>query len=186
MRIEEGRSDLQEYEERAGKVARGDVEGWLALGDWAKARGLGTQASEAYHRALAVSPGDPRANEALGNVRVDGRWVSEDESYRARGYVQYEGEWISQAEHEAMLRERAAEDARDGSCERRRRTRARRRRARRRRRRGLARRMRSRRAKASRCWYGWGAGPAYWPTGPVVRPPVAPSRPIARPGAVPR
>ncbi len=58
-------------------------------------------------------PNDPRANEALGNVRMDGRWVSEDESYRARGYVKFEGDWITPAEHEAILRERAAEADRD-------------------------------------------------------------------------
>ena len=96
-----------------GRIAAGDADGWVALGEWADARGLGTQAREAYNRALAASPDDPRANEALGNVQMGGRWVSEDESYKARGYVQYEGEWITPAEHEAILRERAAEDARD-------------------------------------------------------------------------
>src|SRR5512134_2912494 len=75
LRIEEGRSPLHEYEERAGRLAAGDVEGWLALARWAESRGLGTQAREAYNRALAASPGDPRANEALGNVQVNGRWV---------------------------------------------------------------------------------------------------------------
>jgi hypothetical protein len=186
VRIEEGRSALQEYEERAGRLARGDVDGWLALGDWAEARGLGTQAREAYHRALAVSPDDPRANEALGNVRVDGRWVSEDESYRARGYVQYEGEWITPAEHEAILRERAAEDARD------REQRAAEVNAREAEARAQEAEARAREAEAEQAsegiplWYGWGAGPAYWPAGPVVRPPVAPNRPVARPRPVPR
>jgi len=186
LRIEEGRSPLQEYEERAGRLAAGDVEGWVALAQWAESRGLGTQAREAYHRALAVSPLDPRANAALGNVQVNGRWVSEDQSYRARGYVQYEGEWITPAEHEAILRERAAEDARDRE----------RREAESRVREAEARaeeaEARAREAEAEQAsegiplWYGWGAGPAYWPTGPVVRPPVAPSRPVARPKPVPR
>jgi hypothetical protein len=186
VRIEEGRSALQDYEERAGGLAAGDVEGWLALGEWASARGLGAQAREAYHRAQAASPDDPRANEALGNVRADGRWMSEDESYRSRGYVQYEGEWITQAEHEAILRERAAEDARDRE----------RREADSRVREAEARaeeaEAQARKAEAEQAsegiplWYGWGAGPAYWPTGPVVRPPVAPSRPVARPRPVPR
>jgi hypothetical protein len=186
VRIEEGRSPLQDYEERAGRLAAGDVDGWVALGGWAEDHGLGTQAREAYHRALAASPDDPRANEALGNVKMGGRWVSEDESYRARGYVQYQGEWIPQAEHEAILREQAAEDAR----ERERReadTRVREAEAR-----AEEAEARAREAEAQQAsegiplWYGWGAGPAYWPTGPVVRPPVAPNRPVARPGAVPR
>jgi len=181
VRIEEGRSALQEYEEQAGRIAAGDVDGWIALAGWAEAKGLGTQAREAYHRALAVSPDDPRANQALGNVQTGGRWVSEDESYRARGYVQYEGEWITPAEHEAILRERSAEDAREQE------------------RRQAESRVREAEARAEEAeaqarkaevepaseglplWYGWGAGPDYWPTRPIVRPPVAPSRPIARP-----
>jgi hypothetical protein len=184
LRVEEGRSALQEYEERAGALAPGDADGWVALGEWASARGLGTQAGEAYHRALAASPLDPRANAALGNVQVDGRWVSEDESYRARGYVQYQGEWITPAEHEAILRERAADEARDRE----------RREADTRVREAEARadeaEARAREAEAEQgsegipLWYGWGAGPVYWPVGPIVRP--DPPRPGPRPGPVPR
>jgi hypothetical protein len=181
LRIEEGRSPLQEYEERAGKIAAGDAAGWVALGEWADARGLGTQAREAYNRALAASPDDPRANEALGNVELDGRWVSEDEGYKARGYVQYQGEWITPAEHEAILRERAAEDARD------REHRDAELRVREAEARAEEAEAQARKAEAEQAsegiplWYGWGAGPAYWPTGPVVRPPVAPNRPVALP-----
>jgi hypothetical protein len=186
LRIEEGRSPLQEYEDRAGRLPAADVDGWVALAQWAESRGLGTQAREAYHRARAASPDDPRANEALGNVRMDGRWVSEDESYRARGYVRYEGEWVTPAEHDALLRERAAEDARDRE----------RREAESRVREAEARaeeaEARAREAEAQQesegipLWYGWGAGPVSWPVGPIVRPPVAPSRPVARPRPVPR
>ena len=187
LRVEEGRSPLHEYEERAGRLAPGDVDGWVALAEWASARGLGTQAREAYHRALAASPDDPRANEALGNVRMNGRWVSEDESYRARGYVQYEGEWITPAEHEAILRERAAEDARDRE----------RREAESRVREAEARadeaeaRARDAEAQAAEApsegiplWYGWGGGPVSWPVGPIVRP--IPPRPPTPPRPVPR
>ncbi len=113
LRIEEGRSPLHEYEDRAARLAAGDVDGWVALGDWAKSRGLSSQAREAYHRALAASPLDARANAALGNVQVDGRWMSEEESYKAKGYVQFEGDWMTPAEQQTLQRERAAEDARD-------------------------------------------------------------------------
>jgi len=184
LRIEEGRSALQEYEERAGKLAAGDADGWVALGEWADARGLGTQAREAYHRALAASPLDPRANQALGNVLMNGRWVSEDESYRARGYVQYQGEWITPAEHEAILREQAAEDARDRE---RRESESRVREAEAR---AAEAEARAREAEAEQAsegiplWYGWGAGPVSWPVGPIVRP--DPPRPAPRPQPVPR
>jgi hypothetical protein len=188
LRIEEGRSPLHEYEERAGRLAAGDAEGWVALAQWAESKGLGTQAREAYHRALAASPLDPRANEALGNVQVDGRWVSEDESYRARGYVQYQGEWITPAEHEAILRERAADEARDRE---RREAESRVREAESRAEEAEAR-AREAEAEAETAsegiplWYAWGAGPVVWPVGPIVRPPVNPPRPAPRPKPVPR
>jgi hypothetical protein len=185
LRIEAGRSALQEYEERAGLLAAGDVEGWLALGGWAESKGLGAQAREAYHRVLAVAPSDPRANEALGNVRLDGRWVSEEESYSARGYVRFEGEWVTPAEQEAIVRERDAVSERDRA---RQEAEARAREAEARAEEAEA---RARQAEAEQTsdgipmWYVWGAGPAYWPAGPTVRPPVAPpSRPTPRP--VPR
>lgn len=183
-RIEEGRSALQEYEERAALLAAGDVDGWVALGQWAEAKGLSTQAREAYHRALAASPGDPRANQALGNVLLDGRWVSEAEGYRAKGYVQFEGDWMTPAEREAILRERASEEARE------------------RERREADQRVREAEARAEEAearareaeaeakareategiplWYAWGGGPFYWPVGPIVVPPVPRPRPVPR------
>jgi hypothetical protein len=180
VRIEEGQSALQEYEERASRIPAADVDSWIALGEWASARGLGSQAREAYHRALAASPGDPRANAALGNVQMGGKWVSEEEGYRARGYVSFEGEWMTPAEQDAILRSRAAE----ADEERRRReseTRVREAEARADEAEQRARKAEAE-AKASQedltglpLWYGWGAGPVNWPTGPIV------SRPIARP-----
>ena len=49
LRIEEGRSPLHEFEERAGALAASDVEGWLALGDWARAKGLGERTVTVRH-----------------------------------------------------------------------------------------------------------------------------------------
>ena len=177
LRVEEGRSALQEYEERAGRIPATDVDGWLALGEWASAMGLGSQAREAYHRVLSASPGDPRANAALGNVQMDGRWVSEDDSYRARGYVMYEGQWITAAEHEAILRERAVDEEREHQ-ERQADLRAREAEAKAQEAEAQARQAEAEAAQAQEglpLWYGWGAGPAVWPTGPIV------TRPIVRP-----
>ena len=171
VRIEEGRSPLHEYDERAGRIQPADAAAWIALGEWASAQGLSSQAREAYHRALAAAPNDPRANDAVGNVQVNGRWVSQDEGYQAKGYVKFDGEWMTPAEQQAILRERAAEteqarqriegekrvreaEARADEAE-----------------------ARARKAEAEAnenqglpLWYGWGAGPAYWPSGPVVTP----------------
>jgi hypothetical protein len=178
LRIEEGHSDLQEFEDRAGRLQPGNLEGWVALGDWASSRGLGTQAREAYTRALSASPNDSRANTALGNVQVDGRWVSEEEGYRARGYVRFEGEWISPSEHEAIMRERAVEadqervrqaEARVQEAEARAQE--------------AEERAREAEAKAAEptseglpLWYGWGVGPVSWSTGSIAMQPIVTPR----------
>jgi hypothetical protein len=179
VKIEEGRSALHEYQDRAAALGPADAAGWVALGDWASAQGLGTQAREAYTKGLAAAPDDPRANAGLGRTQVDGRWVSEEEGYRARGYVQYRGEWVSPAEYEALQREEAASNAREQE------------------RQAADARVREAEARASEAesrakqaegeqqqqywdgsypgWYGagyWGAGPVVWPTGRInVRPP---------------
>ncbi|HJS59139.1 MAG TPA: hypothetical protein VKA01_13640, partial [Vicinamibacteria bacterium] len=129
---------------------------------------------------LAAAPDDPRANAALGRVQLGGRWVSEDEGYRARGYVQYEGEWITPAEHEAIMRERAAEE-REREREK---SETRVREAEERAEQAEAK-AKQAEAKAEQeaseglpLWYGWGAGPVAWPSGPIVTHPIAPSRPV--------
>ena len=182
LRVEEGRSPLQEYEERAGKLAAKDVDGWVALGDWATAQGLGTQAREAYHRALSASPGDPRANAALGHAQVDGRWVSAEEGYKAKGYVLYGGEWMTPAEQarlqqeDALDQQRRHERAQSQAAAREAEARAAEAEAK-------AREAEAQAEDASEglpLWYGWGTGPTDWPDGnvrPVPPRPPTPPRP---------
>ena len=109
-KIVESRSALEEFQERAAELAPGDAAGWATLARWAAERDLLTQSREAWQRVLASDPSHAEANEALGRVELDGAWVTEGEAYRARGYVEHEGRWVTPAEHEALVRERAAEE----------------------------------------------------------------------------
>jgi hypothetical protein len=104
-------SALAGYRERAARVAPTDALGWAELARWAEDRELTTQARDAWQRVLELEPGHPQANAALGRVQVDGRWLASDDAYRAQGFVRYEDRWVTPVEHEALLRERAAEEA---------------------------------------------------------------------------
>jgi hypothetical protein len=110
-RIVEGRSALATYRERAAALDPADAAGWADLARWTEASGLTTQSREAWQHVLDIEPDHPQANAALGRMQLDGRWMAADDAYRARGYVQYEGRWVTPAEHEALLRERALEEA---------------------------------------------------------------------------
>jgi hypothetical protein len=187
VRIEEGTSPLQEYRARAGRIAAGDAEAWRELARWATGRALGTMASEAWSKVVAVLPDDPEANGALGRVQLNGRWVTEEESYRAQGYVEFEGEWMTPGERQSILEDRKAREEAD--------------------RRALeaqiqadekARKEREARETEEReeflrgglpqygdpVSWGWGYGPVYWPSTPVQRP--QPGRPGQGPVGGPR
>jgi len=177
VRIERGMSPLQEYRARAGSIPAGDAEGWRELARWAERQALATAAGEAWSNVVAVVPDDPEANRALGYVPLDGRWVTEEESYRARGYVEFEGDWMTPEERQAILDDRRAhkeEEAARLQAEQQ-----------------AEREREAREAAEDDEWgddwagvsysgyWGWGAGPAYWPSRPIQRPP--PGRPVNLP-----
>jgi len=110
-RIETGRSPLDDYDERAAALDANDSNGWLELARWASSQGLGTQSRRAYERVLAIDPQNAEANRAMGLVELDGKWVTEDQAYRARGYVLFEGQWMMPAEQDAIVRVREADRA---------------------------------------------------------------------------
>jgi len=111
-RIVKSRSPLDDYDERARKLGPKDVDGWRSLGHWAAEAGISTQSEQAYKKVLDVAPEDREAREALGYVFHDGRWMTEDDSFRARGFVQYDGEWMTPAEMQAAQADAASEHAR--------------------------------------------------------------------------
>jgi hypothetical protein len=110
--IVKGACALDEYDTRARKLAPNDVPGWKKLGAWASQQGLSAQAQAAYKKVLAIAPDDAQAREALGFVQVDGRWMTQDEGYRAKGYVKYDGEWMTPAEAKLAQDSYAANQAR--------------------------------------------------------------------------
>ena len=168
VRIEETMSPLQEYRARAARIPEGDVEAWRKLARWATSGALGTMASQAWSKVVAIVPDDPEANRALGRVQYGGRWVTEEESYRARGYVEFEGEWMTPGERQTILEDERARGEADRQAE-------------------AARLQAEEKAKGEReakeaaehdIWRGsalpgdatywpWGSGIVYWPATPV-------------------
>jgi hypothetical protein len=121
--IEEGGTTLDEYDARLAELDESDSDGWLALGEWAGAHDLANQSKSAYKKVLAMDPGNTQANKALGNVNVDGRWMSEEDAYVARGFVKFEGRWLTPEDKALIESERrlqaaadAEEDAREAEA----------------------------------------------------------------------
>src|SRR5262249_30638129 len=112
------RTDLDKYDERAGRLGPSDIDGWRALGRWASLKGMDQQARRAYERIVTIKPDDPEAEGALGFVMRDGGGTTMEEAYRARGFVKYEGEGMRPAEAQLRLDSAATEQARQDAVER--------------------------------------------------------------------
>ncbi|HET8646096.1 MAG TPA: hypothetical protein VFO85_11435, partial [Vicinamibacteria bacterium] len=110
-RLVRGTSALAGFRARAAALADGDIGGWLALGEWARDHDLLTQSRAAFEHVLARDPMNAAAHRALGHVLVAGRWMTLEDSYRARGLVQFEGSWVTPEERQALFSERAADEA---------------------------------------------------------------------------
>jgi hypothetical protein len=108
-RVVSSSSAIATYETRAESLAPGEIEGWLALGSWARSQGLQTRARAAFARVLEIDPDNTEAHAALGHVYVSGRWMTLTESYAARGLVEFEGAWLTPAERAGVLRARTEE-----------------------------------------------------------------------------
>jgi hypothetical protein len=109
LRIVPGPTPASRFRERAAALAGGDLQGWLALALWAREEKLEEPARRSFEHVLTLDPDNARAHEAMGRVKLGNRWVTLDESYRARGYVDFEGRWMRPAERDALIREREAE-----------------------------------------------------------------------------
>jgi hypothetical protein len=184
VRIEKTTSPYQVYRVRAGNLSSTDAEGWRELARWAQGEALATQARDAWKQVVEILPGDQEANRALGRVELDGRWVSEEESYIARGFVEFEGEWMTPDERQAILTVRQQETAAQAAAL-------------------DAQILAQQQAAAERAaaeqaehdaywqgvpmygdplyWGGWASGPVYWPSVPA-RSPNRPAQLPARGG----
>jgi hypothetical protein len=109
VRVASGTSALAVYRDRAARLQPDDLQGWLALGLWARNNDLITLANDAFARAIAIDPGNEMAQRALGNVQFDGQWMTQAQSYRARGYIEYEGEWMTPEQAQIVAGQRMAE-----------------------------------------------------------------------------
>lgn len=111
-KIVKGKSPLDEYDERARALGPQDLDGWRGLGAWASHHGLSAQAKDAYAKVMVLSPDDPEARQALGYVRINNQWMTEEQSYIARGYVKVGGEWMTPAAAQQVQAAEASEQAR--------------------------------------------------------------------------
>lgn len=90
-------------------AAKGDVDALVDLADWARQKGLATDRHRILNAVLKLDPDNQRANEMLGLVRYDGKWMTKakaellqrkalDAEMKSKGYVEVDGVWVAEDE----------------------------------------------------------------------------------------
>lgn len=89
--------------------ARNDVTALLEVAKWAKEQGLAADATRIFQKILKVDPENAAANEALGMVQFDGKWMPKEKArilmkraqeaeFAAKGLVNVNGIWVEKDE----------------------------------------------------------------------------------------
>ena len=102
LRIERGEGVERQASKRLQALAPNDVEGRVDLALELQQVGATTLAQRIFESVLYLDPDHPAARRALGYVRCDDEWASEEDCHRRHGEVQYQGRWIGSDEHAAL------------------------------------------------------------------------------------
>ncbi len=107
-RIEEKRTPEQELAAKRAAISDDDAAGLFDLAIWARDADLNRPMRALLLEVVAADSQHALANEMLGNIKVDGRWLPPDQvdaylaeveaEKRAQGLVLYGGKWIPETE----------------------------------------------------------------------------------------
>jgi hypothetical protein len=101
------------YEDKSKALKDGDVEGRLDLARWCVQQKLQKEAVLEFKKVVAASPDHEEARKGAGYVRLNERWLTEDQANEAKGLVRHKGRWMTPEEKnlEVALEEQKELDA---------------------------------------------------------------------------
>lgn len=109
VKITYGPTRKEVFAQRLAAIREGDVDGLFDLAGWCEAEGMLRERDQLLKRCLEIDPQHDGANEVLGRVKYDGRWMTAEQAAEAQGLVNWGGQWIPK--EEKALREALAASA---------------------------------------------------------------------------
>lgn len=94
VRIEKAPSPQERFQKRRAELEPDDIEGHFKLALWCKENKLAEEAQQLLLKVIELEPDHAGARKELGQIKVDGKWVSEEEHMRAKGFVRYKNKWL--------------------------------------------------------------------------------------------
>ncbi len=100
LSIEQRDTPHQVYETMAAKLSPDDAGGHFGLAMWCRDHQLNDEMKEELAAALKSDPDHAGARAALGHVKTDKGWMTQEDAMRAKGMVLVDGQWITKEEAE--------------------------------------------------------------------------------------
>jgi len=112
-RVEARKLPEEEFQGKLAALKTDDIPGLMGLATWCKEQGLKKEEREVLGRIVRLEPKNEEANLALGNIKVNGEWVSPSEAKslkekaeaaekEAQGLAFYKGKWIPREDKENL------------------------------------------------------------------------------------
>jgi hypothetical protein len=102
LRIERGDGTEKQALARLQSLAPNDVQGRVALALELQESGSTTLAQRIFESVLLRDPDQPTARRALGYVRCEDEWLTDEDCHRRHGQVLYQGRWVSTDERSVL------------------------------------------------------------------------------------
>lgn len=102
LRIVPAPLQADEYAKRTSALAGSDAKGHWELALWCANEGLSRSARVELETVIAIDPDHAAAREKLGYEKVEGRWLRGTELLEAKGMVKVDGVWVTREESAAI------------------------------------------------------------------------------------
>jgi hypothetical protein len=104
---------VEDYETRRRAIPD-TLEAHWELAEWCRQKSLSKERESHLRRVVAFDEGHLAAHRALGHVRHQGRWMTQDQIMTSRGYVKYKGRYVLPQELELIQQEEHVTEAEKG------------------------------------------------------------------------
>lgn len=98
VRIEHEDDVYSQLERKQRELGSGTADERYTLGVWCRDNHMDSEGRTAFLSVLKLDPDHAGARAALGYVKEDNRWITEEDQMRARGLVKFENRWVTPAE----------------------------------------------------------------------------------------
>ena len=113
VHIARGPAPWEVYAQKVKKLQADDADAHLEMAKWCRGKKLRRRAARHLEATIKLRPDDAEAHKLLGHEKFEGKWMTREETLKAKGYVEVKGKWMSPEEYAAHQAQSRAKEAKE-------------------------------------------------------------------------